>query len=210
LKRNGMELGSSVRTLRTVDNGNFVYESATQASGVIAWLLPDHVEETTTWSYNDGMPRPLEYLYLRHGGHKNRSIRVSFDWTHNTVTNDVQGGNSSGTWHMPVPPDTQDKLLYQLSIIHDLQNGRRQLHYHVADGGKRLKSYDFAIQGEEDLDTALGRLKTVRLERIGDERDTTVWCAPSLFYIPVQIEQHEADGSQLTMYIAALHGIPKF
>ena len=74
---------------------------------------------------------------------------------------------------------------------------------------RELKDYSFAIAGEEVLNTALGKLKTVRLQRIGDRRDTTVWCAPQLSYLPVRLEQQDTDGSELTMQITSVQGIAK-
>lgn len=204
LKRNGITMGTSTRSLSTAADGAFIYASSTQADGIIAWFVRDRIDEYSKWIFDGTQIRPLEYSYNRHGGSKTRQVKLSFDWQHHTVTNTIDGD----PWRMDIPPDAQDKLVYQLAIMYDLMNGKKNLEYKIADGGK-LKDYAFAIEGEEVLNTALGKVKTVRIQRIGDRRDTTVWCAPQFSYLPVRLEQQDTDGSQLTMQINSLQGLNK-
>lgn len=203
LKRNGLPLGNATRSLRSLGNGRYVFESVTYATGMIAWLVKDRIEERSTWTFSNGLLRPLEYKYDRYGGKKTRRVKLNFDWEHRVVTNNIDGD----PWRMDIPPEAQDKLLYQLAIMQDLKNGRSDLQYNIADGG-RLKNYKFDILGEETVMTPLGRLKTIKLERLDDKRDTTVWCAPSLNYLPVRLEQQESDGSRLSMDIQSVKGLP--
>ena len=203
LKRNGLSLGNATRSLRSIGNGRYVFESITYATGMIAWLVKDRIEERSTWTFSGGQLRPLEYKYDRYGGKKTRRVKLNFDWERRVVTNNIDGD----PWRMDIPPNAQDKLLYQLAIMQDLKHGRTGLQYNIADGG-RLKNYQFDILGEETVTTPLGRLKTIKLERLGDKRDTTVWCAPSLNYLPVRLEQQESDGSRLSMDIQSVKGLP--
>ena len=204
LKRNGITLGTSTRSLSTAKDGTFIYSSTTQATGIIAWFVKDHIDEYSKRIFDGKHIRPLQYVYNRHGGSKTREVKLHFDWQHNTVANTIDGD----PWRMEIPPNAQDKLVYQLAIMYDLMNGKKDLDYKIADGGK-LKDYAFEIQGEEVLNTALGRLKTVRIQRIGDKRDTTVWCAPQLSYLPVRLEQQDTDGAELTMQLTSVKGITR-
>ena len=203
LMRNGLTLGISTRSLTAAKDGTYIYASTTRATGIIAWFVKDHFDEYSKWTLNGTQLRPLEYVYNRHGGSKTRHVKLKFDWQRLIVTNTIDGD----PWRMSIPPDAQDKLVYQLSIMYDLKKGTKHLEYKIADGGK-LKDYEFEIQGEETLNTALGKIKTVRIQRIGDKRDTTVWCAPRLSYLPVQLKQQDTDGAELTMTITSLQGIP--
>ncbi|MEJ2566029.1 MAG: DUF3108 domain-containing protein [Gammaproteobacteria bacterium] len=203
LKRNGLTLGVSTRSLSAAGDGTYIYASSTRATGIIAWFVKDHFDEYSKWTLNGKELRPLEYVYNRHGGNKTRHVKLKFDWQHLIVTNTIDGD----PWRMSIPPDAQDKLVYQLSIMYDLMKGTKHLEYKIADGGK-LKDYEFEIEGEETLDTVLGKIKAVRIQRIGDKRDTTVWCAPRLSYLPVRLEQQDTDGAKLTMTITSLRGIP--
>ena len=204
LKRNGITLGISTRTLTTAKDGTYIYASTTRATGIIAWFVKDNIDEYSNWSFDGSQLRPQEYVYNRHGGSKTRHVKLKFDWQHLIVTNTIDGD----PWRMEIPPNAQDKLVYQLSIMYDLLKGKKDLEYKIADGGK-LKDYTFDIEGEEELNTALGKIKTVRIQRIGDRRDTTVWCAPKLYYLPVRLEQQDTDGSHLTMQLTSVEGIVK-
>lgn len=204
LKRNGITLGISTRSLTTAKDGTYIYSSTTKATGIIAWFVKDHIDEYSTWTFDGTRLQPLEYVYNRHGGSKTRHVNLKFDWQRHIVTNTIDGK----PWHMEIPPDAQDKLVYQLAIMYDLLNGKKKLEYKIADGGK-LKDYAFDIEGKEVVNTALGKINTVRIQRIGDKRDTTVWCAPQFSYLPVRLEQHDTDGSNLTMQLTSVRGFGK-
>jgi hypothetical protein len=204
LKRNGVILGKSERSLSVNPDGNYVYSSVTYATGLIAWFVKDKIKEHSVWRLEGNHLRPLEYVYNREGGSKTRYIKLAFDWQHHTVTNSIDGD----PWRMEIPPEAQDKLVYQLSIMYDLLKGRKDLEYKIADGGK-LKDYEFEIQGEEVLNTSMGKIKTVRIRRVGDRRDTTVWCAPQFSYLPVRLEQQDTDGAELAMQLTSVDGISK-
>ena len=204
LKRNGITLGTNIRAIAKGVDGTFIYSSTTQATGIIAWFVKDQIDEYSKWRFDGQHIIPLEYVYNRHGGNKTRHVKLDFDWQHLTVTNTIDGD----PWRMDIPPHAQDKLVYQLSIMVDLMNGKKDLEYKIADGGK-LKDYSFEIQGTEMLNTPLGKIKAVRIQRIGDRRDTTVWCAPQFAYLPIRLEQQDTDGANLTMQITSVRGIPK-
>ncbi len=203
LKRNGVSLGNATRSLRTAGEGRYIFESVTYATGMIAWFVKDRIEERSIWTFHEGQVRPLEYVYNRHGGKKARRVKLLFDWGRGVVTNNIDGD----PWRMDIPAGTQDKLLHQLAIMQDLKKGRTDLQYNVADGG-RLKNYRFEVLGEEMMNTPLGKFKTVKIERLDDKRDTIVWCAPALNYLPVRLEQQETDGSRLSMDIQSVKGLP--
>jgi len=202
LKRNGIALGLATRSLRPLKDGRFIYASATSATGVIAWFVKDQIDEHSIFTLQNGHIRPMEYVYDRHGGSKTRRVKLVFDWVKGIVTNVIDGD----PWRMEIPQDAYDKLSYQLAIMQDLQNGRKELQYNIADGGK-LKTYAFDILGEEQVETAFGRLKTVKIRRLDDKRYTTIWCAPSMNYLPVRLEQQETDGSQLSMHLQSVQGL---
>ena len=128
---------------------------------------------------------------------------MQFEWAQAEVVNVAKGR----TWRMSIPDGTLDKLSYMLALMNDLQDGKRELIYPVADGGQ-LKTYRVEGLGHQQLDTALGTLDTlmVRRTREGSPRQTTYWCAPALDYLPVQVEHRERDGSIITLRISAATG----
>lgn len=202
LTRAGVSIGKVLRTLSRQDDGTYVYESQSQSSGVLAIFLKDRVTERSRWQITDDTVRSIEYLYERTGGSKTRHVRLAFDWESMIVTNNVDGD----PWKMPLLPGAMDKLLYQLAVMRDLRAGKRKLIYDVADGGK-IKSYEFDIDGEEFIETQIGKLKSIRVTRNRDDRITTIWCAAEYGFIPVQIEQFEENHGLLRLTIESIDGI---
>jgi len=186
--KDGIVVGETVRTLTRIDEQRFLFKSVSHATGLQAWMIKGRLVEQSEWVNHNGRPRPVAYRYDRTGGSRERHVRVTFDWKKSTVINSVSGHS----WHMAVPGETMDKLLYQLALTMDLANGEQVAEYPIADGG-RLKRYRFMVIGNEMLPTPLGRFKTVKVQRLGDQRETTLWCAPALHYLPVRIEQVNRD-----------------
>lgn len=86
-------------------------------------------------------------------------------------------------------------LSHQLELARDLQEGAEELSYTVIIRSS-IRDYRYQRLGEEDMETALGVLRVVKLERVRDnsDRETTLWLAPELNYQPVLLRQKE-DGS---------------
>jgi len=196
--KDGMVFGETVRTLKRIDEQTFLFKSVSRATGLQAWMTRDRLIEQSEWINHNGRPRPVAYRYDRLGGPRERHVRITFDWKKSTVINSV-GGHS---WHMAVPGETMDKLLYQLALTMDLANGEQLVEYPIADGG-RLKRYRFKVIGREMVPTPLGHFETLKVQRLGDQRETTLWCAPALHYLPVRIEQ-ENRGSRVRLNLKSL------
>lgn len=205
LSRSGIPLGENIRTLGKSD-GAFLYQSVTRASGLLARFIREELIERSEWVYEGAAPdtriRPLEYQSRREKGKKEKWIRQIFDWEKSTTTSI----NSARSWRMPLKPDSQDRLSYQLAIMDDLQKGRKNLDYPIVDSDK-TKTYRFVILGEEQLKTAIGPLRTLKIQRTGDKRMTTVWCAIDLHYLPVALEQDDDEDGHLTMKIESVQGL---
>lgn len=201
--RNGMNMGIVKRSLHAASDNKYVFESVSEATGFISLFVRDTITERSVWTYINGKPRPMQYVYSRDGGRKERHVKLNFDWDKGIVTNSI----NNDPWQMHVPPTTQDKLLYQLTLMIDLKTGRGKPQYAIADGGT-LKDYEFSILGEEKIDTPVGKLDTIKLKRIDDKRHTVIWCAKSLDYLPVRIEQVEKDDAKLAMMIREVTGLP--
>jgi len=86
-------------------------------------------------------------------------------------------------------------LSHQLELARDLEAGVEDLRYAVIIRGS-IRDYRYQRLGEEDMQTALGTLRVIKLERIRDDsdRETQLWLAPDLNYQPVLLRQKE-DGS---------------
>jgi hypothetical protein len=101
-------------------------------------------------------------------------------------------------------------LSYQLAMRRDLIENNPELCYQVIYRG-RVKEYRFRRLGEEKLKTRAGTFDTIKLERVrdDDQRETLLWVAPSLDYLPVRLWQREEDGESYEMELKASNLIDK-
>ncbi|GAB4288494.1 MAG: hypothetical protein Kow0083_01090 [Methylophaga sp.] len=204
VKLNGIQAGELKRTLTTEDNGLRKFNSVSQAKGVFSFFKPDIVEETSIWQLIDGTVTPQRYQYQRTGGKKDKFLQMLFDWHNSRVSID----DHQHPWQLDIQQGVLDKLVYQISLMQDLASGIEQVDYLIADGG-RLKTYQIKVLGKETITTPMGQIETVKLTRHREkpkDRDTTLWCAPALNYLPVKLE-HVEDGTVFTALLRRLRGI---
>lgn len=172
----------------------YVYSSVTAPAGMLSLVRRDEVSERSVWTMHDGGIRPLEYHYVHKRSKKERDVALHFDWQQGEVANTVQGH----TWTMDIPDGTLDKFSVQLAVMLDLQRDDAGLRYQVADGGK-LKQYRFRKLGVERVQTRAGEFEAVKLQRLrrrDKDRETYMWCAPSLQYLIVRMKHLDDDGGE--------------
>ena len=93
--------------------------------------------------------------------------------------------------------------------MQQLKQGQRQFQYQVIDKDK-LNIYQPQWLGNEVVKTGLGELDTLKYQRVSTNkgRRTTLWCAPSLHYLPVRVDHQEHEGdSVLSMVLQAVEGL---
>ena len=91
LSRSGMVFGETTAKLRAYDNDYYSYETYSKASALFRFFISDRITERTHWSVVDGQIRPVSYLFDRSGGKKEKSIKLSFNWSALKVKNDISG-----------------------------------------------------------------------------------------------------------------------
>ena len=195
-------LGETRWTLSKDQHNYYRFETVTRATGLVSLVMGGERRERSTWQYYEQGLRPLSYRYQRSGA-GGRQVDIEFDWEHGVARNTAQGT----TWKMKLEPGTLDKLLYMLALMQDLRSGKEQFSYRIADGG-RLKTYGAEVLGREVLSTRLGALETIKVkpQSTPTGRETILWYAPNLHYLPVQV-QHRDKNDVLVMRIESLEGL---
>ena len=204
LKRGNLRIGTSTISLVNMENNGYRYESRSWPTSWVAWFLKDILHETSEGRLDENGLRPLNYQYSRSGGKKEREASLAFDWNAMIVANNVDDSH----WKMEIHEGTLDKLASQLGMMLALGRGETDITFSIADGGK-LKEYRFKVVGHETLELPAGRFETVKITKLrkNKSRETYVWCAPQLNFLPVRIWQREKDDavyqSDLESYTAA-------
>lgn len=199
VRTSGIAVGTMTRRLALDADGSYRFESVVESTGLAALLKPLKIEETSTGRWKDGELRPLRYAYGRVSGKKSRQTVIEFDWDNARAKASV----GSVTAEAELIPGTVDKLAYQLVLMRDLEAGRTELDYRVADTGK-LKEYTLARLPEASVQAGDRTYATVPVAYSRDDgRRTVLWCAGELGYLPVRIEYTEKDGAVTTATLRA-------
>lgn len=198
-----LPVGEASRTLSLRKDGKWVFETVAKTTGFMAFLKKIRIEERSIFTREKGKIRPLEYTYQQKGI-KARFNQLSFDWTRKQARNTF----NKQTKMIALKRGTLDRLLYQVLLMQDLKQGKRKLSYRVADKGK-IKIYIPSLMGNERIETGIGKLETIKYERrsSNSKRRTIFWCAPSLHYLPVQVEHIEKNGDVFRMVLQSVKGL---
>jgi hypothetical protein len=204
ISREGMVLGEVRYTLAPADGECFRFEGVAKPVG-LAKFLAGNTHEESRFCVQGGKIRSQTYRISQDGGDEDENFSLNFDWAKNVVrTNDSPS--------RPLPDSGIDPMVLQLAVRKQLkdQNGAadRPIRVMVIENDKQ-KEYELTLTGEEDIKTAVGTVRTVRLERLNDrKRQLRFWLAPSLDYLPVRIERQKKDGPGFRMKLVSLPDSP--
>ena len=185
--------GSGSRSL-TKEGDDWVLKFGAEASIVIASIS---IDETSRVAIKNGQVEPLQYVYERKGiGGKPAKV-ANFDWNAMTASWAQADKKSS----IKFKKGSQDPLSYQLNLRMDLKAGKKDLAYPVVDDDE-VYERKFIIEGEEELNTKAGKLKTVKVKIVRDDNDrqTWIWFAKDWDYVLVQFLQKEKDSDYLIKF----------
>ena len=105
----------------------------------------------------------------------------------NYATQTVLTESSKGIRTFPLPAGLQDvqSLLFQLALTAPPATESDNAVFN----GKKIRSYRYRLVGEENLDTALGALRTLHIVRVTDTNAERfeIWLAVDRFYLPVKL-----------------------
>lgn len=180
--------GKAERSLKQQDDGTWKLDFS-------ASMLVASLNETSWLSLVNGDIRPHQYRYARKGMGKSKKIKQNFDWDTQQATGSDRGTPISLTLIQGV----QDKSSYQLALQRDIAEGKTSMSYQVLDGDD-LDTYDFRVLGEESVETVVGSVDAIKVERVRDptqsKRVTILWFAKDWDFLLVRLQQVERDGKE--------------
>ncbi|MCB1757000.1 MAG: DUF3108 domain-containing protein [Gammaproteobacteria bacterium] len=164
----------------------WIYSLVTEPSGIFRLTGKGRIHEVSIINVNKDRLIPRSYSYSQAGDEKRRNIDAQFNWEGKQLTIQSRGEEETEALTDPI----LDRLSVTLAVMDQVRKGFSNAEMQVLDAGK-IKTMEFINEGKETLDTKLGRMETivVRRTREGSSRETVTWFAPSLNYVPVQMEQ---------------------
>jgi hypothetical protein len=186
--------GTATRTMEKKAGDSWRYTFAANAHLATA-------TETSDFRFNGSTVTPLSYVQNRKIFFVKKKNSVNFDWKKNIGTG-TRSSSSSVTYALQA--GTLDTLNLEIQIRRDLKDlGKLAGPYFLATP-KELVPLPFVIEGEEVLDTPVGKLKTLKVRRIHNDpkRHTSFWLAKELDYLPAKVTQND-DGAIYTIELTS-------
>lgn len=202
--RKGVEVAKMDLSLKASGNDEFIYRAETNSTGLAAIFYKLHILEESHWRLQDQQLQPLNYSYERVKKKKTTHKKTHFDWISKQA--DYSGNETSSSFKLE--HGMTDKLLYQINLMRDLSLGKKPPIYTVVDGEK-IKTYHFEQNGREVISTPIGEFETIKvIRKKPDEKEYSIlWCAASLHYLPIKVENTDDDGNVTIAIINELTGL---
>jgi hypothetical protein len=200
----GMTVATSTLHLEHQEGNKWVYRSKSEPRGM-GRLFSERPIQESVLEVTDAGVRPLTYKADDGTSATKRDADVQYDWEHNRVS----GVNENAKVDMAMPPGIQDDLSVQIALMVELLRGHTPDKFSLLSGNS-VREYRYARDGQETLKTPAGTIETViyRSEKQYSPRVTRFWCAPSLGYIPLRVEQKRKDDVEWTMQVQSVKREP--
>ena len=152
------------------------------------------IDEQSTFSLTDKqLLRPTEYSYVRSVFGRTKTEVQRFDWQNKTLHYQKNDSHKEST----LEAGQLDMITHRLQLRRDLNAGLTEFSYPVISRGK-LKQYAYRVVANEVLETAIGPLATVKVERVVDadsKSQFTAWLAKDWEHLIVKLEQKKNGDS---------------
>lgn len=187
------------RSLTKIGDNRYRLRNKIEA-GMLGNTLAE-LDESSEFDWQEGRVIPKSYSYIQSG--ISQSIeQIQFDWEYETALS-IEDDES---WPIPLEEGVIDKLSYQLQIREYLNStDETEFRFQVIDSDE-IESHLYGVVAEEIFETELGRLNTVKIERVrdpSDARTTTIWLASDWEYLLVGLVQTDRRGRKVELKIDA-------
>ena len=179
-------------------SGRYIIKSVAEAKGFASLFVSGQLRQESEGRVTDKGLQPERFLY-QYGSDAAKAQRASFDWTAGKLVMESAKGKTTAQ----LVPGTQDLLsfMYQFMFTPPLE----EMSLSVTNG-KRLRTYDYSFEGEEQISTKMGDFRTIHIAKSSaDGKDRTeVWLAMDYQYIPVKIRKTEDSGNVIEQIVTRL------
>ncbi|MBL4821324.1 MAG: DUF3108 domain-containing protein [Gammaproteobacteria bacterium] len=179
------------RSLERRDDQQYVLENTLNVT--VAGARLGRIKEISIFTWTNNRLQPVAYRYSQSGISRKRE-RIQFDWKNNSATST----EDDESWTLKLTPNVIDKLGYQLLLRQELQHtDNTQLEFQIIDTHE-IETHRFRVAGRELLETPLGKLNTVKIERVADgdsKRSTAFWLAADWNMLLVRLVQTSRSGA---------------
>ena len=196
---NGMPMGSIVEQFES-DGTTYRIVSETRPTGLAAMLLRQPLRFTSAGHIGRDGLRPSQFEARRSAGDAPQ-VSADFNWSAKQLVLKHHGKTESHA----LPRGTQDRLSVMYQFMFLSLDRIRQLDFPMTNG-RKLDRYRYRATEDVEIDTGIGRLKTVHLVKQRDPGDSVseVWLSPQHAYLPVKMLIVEKEDLRLEQIIQSI------
>jgi hypothetical protein len=179
---NGLPIGTISEHFES-DGASYRIVSDTKPMGLAAFIQRRPLRFTSNGQLaRDGL-RPTQFAARRSAG-ENPQVSADFDWPQKQLVLRHNGKTES----FALPAGTQDRLSVMYQFMFLPPERIRQLEFPMTNG-RKLDRYRYRATEDVEIDTGLGRVKTVHLVKQREPGDTVteVWISPQHQNLPVKM-----------------------
>jgi hypothetical protein len=201
--QNDKKLGVGTITLRALGGGRIELETHSEATEGLFAAAGVRRDETSVIDWNGAQPSTIEYRMQQKAAWNERTQTLVVNTAARTATSTWKDDSATLAW----VPGLIDKHGLTAVLMSELASGRRgTMTFPVAEK-KEVETQTYRVAGSVILNTAIGRERAVRVERVRDGdsgRETKIWFARERGWIPLRIKQYESDGETLDLRIVRI------
>lgn len=181
----GFRVGEAIHTLE-IDDGRYVLHAVTKTVGLVKLFKSYELTQYSSGSYSKYGLLPEQFFEERK--ESSSTLRNTAEFDHAAMLARFSNGKE-----VALPPETQDilSIMYQFPPLQGVETAPVNV-----SNGKKVEHYEFEIFPDEEIDTAIGKLLTVRMSKLHgpNEEGLEIWLAREYRLFPVKMRFIERNG----------------
>ncbi|TAN82300.1 MAG: DUF3108 domain-containing protein [Gallionella sp.] len=181
------EIGEARHRLEVNDDSSYTLSVDMHTTGLAGIFKPFESNQQSSGVVARQGLRPGKYSETKKTAKGKETVEAEFAWERQTLV--FSSGNAT-----PLPDQTQDSIsfLYQFP---QLPLGESVISIYISNG-KKLERYEFTVGEGEEIQTRLGKLRTLPLRKIHarGEEGLDIWLGTEYRMLPVKIRQIDRTG----------------
>jgi len=194
LYHNQFFVGKSKRSLNT-ENQNLTFTSTAETAGIASWFFNVTITEISKLQLKNKHLNFVSYTYSEKNSDETKGYELRQDKPNNFY-------NSHTKQTYPITQNLHDTLGFTVAIMQDMQEGKRNITYTIAEKDN-LKKYTLKFIKKENLTTNNGEISTLKMEHYDPQTKQrfTFWCAENMNFLPIRIRNinHKGDENLLNL-----------
>ncbi len=201
LRYNGKLQSHPIAKLESLGNDRYRYTLTAVGDKGLAWLARAKDKELGEFRWNNGKPQPLIFQRKLKFIGKNDNWFTTFDWQ----ANRIMIRHNSETMEQNLRPRTLDPVTFLFRIQSAVANGETHFQFPIMEKDK-LKQKHFSVVGEENLQTAVGCLPTIIIERRKQKNGKFQrhWLAPDFQHFVVRTDTGKPNKPDVSLVLKKL------